>query len=52
MKNITIKYEINGAKFRRKFARIEYRAAKTRIAVLEENCIAVTVRGMPKRITL
>jgi hypothetical protein len=52
VKPITIRYTINGAKFKRKWSRIDYREAGARIEALRENGITVKVSGFPKRITI
>jgi hypothetical protein len=41
---MTIRYTINGAKFRRTYSRREWRAMITRARVLRENGISVVIR--------
>ena len=50
MRQIVLKYTINGAKFKAKFPRGEFQRAAIRAQVLKDNGIAVTVRGMPRRL--
>jgi hypothetical protein len=45
---ITLKYTINGSKFKRTFAREEHAAARIRATVLRENGITVKVAGFPQ----
>ena len=51
-KQITLRYEINGSKFKRKFSIAEAPDAIVRANVLRENGIEVKVSGMPKRVSI
>lgn len=46
---ITLRYTINGCKFRRRYPRQQYRVAAAMAGILRDNGIAVKVRGMPTR---
>lgn len=49
---ITLRYTINGAKFRHHYQPEHHEAARIRIAVLEEFNVEVRVVGWPKRIAV